>query len=319
MSYSYRTIAKILLAALLLTGCIGTEPTATPALPTTEVATSVAQATLGDTWVRPADGMVMVYVPSGSFLMGSTQADIDATLETCQRNSGSGKCLRVWFENESPEHLVTLDAFWIDRTEVTKAQYRQCVESGHCADVQCAAGFDPKRDDQPASCVDWSHAQTYCDWAGARLPTEAEWEYAARGPEGNIYPWGDAFDPTRLNYCDANCTYEWRDPGYDDGYNRPAPVGSFESGASWCGALDMAGNAWEWVADWYDADYYGRSPVHNPQGPDSGKAHVMRGGSCYYFASYLRSARRTMMFPSSGVSNNSGGFRCAASSVVPIP
>ena len=319
MSSNCKAIATILLGAFLLTGCRRADSAATPVLPSTDLMATSEQAALGDTWVRPADGMVMVYVPAGTFLMGSTQPDIDGALEMCQRNSGTGKCLRVWFENESPQHPVTLDAFWIDRTEVSKAQYSQCVESGHCAEVHCANDLDPKRDDQPAACVDWSHALTYCEWAGARLPTEAEWEYAARGPEGNTYPWGDVFDPTRLNFCDANCTYKWRDQSYDDGYNRPAPVGSFESGASWCGALDMAGNAWEWVADWYDADYYIRSPAHNPQGPDSGTAHVMRGGSCYYFASYLRSARRTMMLSSSGETNNSGGFRCAASSTLPLP
>jgi len=309
----------ILLGAILLTRCAGAKPAATPAPPTTDLTTLPAQATLGDTWTRPADGMVMVHVPGGTFQMGSSQEDIDAALEMCQRNSGSSKCLRVWFENESPQHPITLDAFWIDRTEVTKAQYYQCVESGHCDQVDCEPELNPKLPDQPVACVDWSHAQAYCEWAGARLPTEAEWEYAARGPDGNTFPWGDTHDPTRLNYCDANCTYEWRDHKYDDGYTMTAPVGSFEAGASWCGALDMAGNAWEWVADWYDADYYARSPAHNPQGPDSGEAHVMRGGSCYYFASYVRSARRTLIPPSSGETNNSGGFRCAASSISSLP
>jgi formylglycine-generating enzyme required for sulfatase activity len=259
--------------------------------------------------------MLMVHVPAGTFRMGSSQEEIDGALAMCQRNSGNGTCRRVWFENEFPQHAVTLDAFWIDRTEVTMAQYRQCVQAGHCEEVRCATGLDPKRDDQPAACVDWSHAAEYCKWAGARLPTEAEWEYAARGPDGNIFPWGDTFDPARLNYCDANCTYEWRDAGYDDGHETTAPVGSYTAGASWCGALDMAGNAWEWVADWYAPDYYARSPDRNPRGPDMGKGHVMKGGSCYYFASYVRSARRTLILPSTGETNNSGSFRCAASAL----
>ena len=315
MSNYYRAITIVLLGALLLSGCARAGPAATP-IPLT---TAPTQVTLGDTWTRPADGMVMVYVPGGTFQMGSSQEDIDAALEMCQRNSGSGKCLRVWFENESPQHPVTLDAFWIDRTELTKAQYHQCVESGHCDDVNCGPELDPKRDNQPVACVDWSHAHEYCEWAGARLPTEAEWEYAARGPDGSTFPWGDTFDPAHLNYCDANCTYRWRDPKHDDGYKMTAPVGSFEAGASWCGALDMAGNAWEWVADWYDAGAYASSPAHNPQGPDSGNAHVMRGGSCYYFASYVRSARRTLIPPSAGETNNSGGFRCATSSMPSLP
>ena len=312
-------LAILLLGALLLTGCVGAEPAATPLPAYVEPTRPPGQSILGDTWTRPSDDMVMVAVPGGTFPMGSSQEEIDAALEMCQRNSGSGKCLRVWFENESPQHMVTLDTFWIDRTEVTKAQYRRCVDSGQCDAVDCVPEFNPKRDDQPVACVDWSHAQGYCEWAGARLPTEAEWEYAARGPEGKLFPWGDSFDPMRLNYCDANCTYEWRDARHDDGHNRTAPVGSYETGASWCGALDMAGNAWEWVADWYDDQTYALSPAHNPQGPDTGEAHVMRGGSCYYFAAYVRSARRTWITPSGGQSNNSGGFRCAVSSVPSVP
>ena len=319
MSNCRSTMAMILLGALLLTGCAGTEPAATPVPQPVEPTTPAAQDTLGDTWTRPLDAMVMVYVPAGSFPMGSSQEDIDVALELCQRNSGGGECRRVWFENEGPRHRVTLDAFWIDRTEVTKAQYRRCVESGHCDGVACDPELEPKLDDQPVACVDWAHAQAYCVWAGARLPTEAEWEYAARGPEGHTFPWGDSFDPARLNYCDANCTYKWRDPVHDDGYERTAPAGSYEDGASWCGALDMAGNAWEWVADWYGAQYYAHSPAHNPQGPDSGEAHVMRGGSCYYLAAYVRSARRTSIPPSGGETNNSGGFRCVVPSIPSLP
>jgi sulfatase modifying factor 1 len=295
-------------------------PTATPVPPTataTLLPTETPTTPPPQTRTRSVDGSVMVYVAGGTFPMGSTEAEIDAAVEMCQRNSGTGDCHRSWFEDEAPQHAVTLDAFWIDRTEVTVAQYGRCVAAGQCAAVECPPELNPTHPDQPVACVSWNHAQAYCAWAGARLPTEAEWEYAARGPEGNTFPWGDSFDPTRLNYCDANCTYEWRDAEYDDGYQRTAPVGRFESGASWCGALDMAGNAWEWVADWYDADYYSQSPAYNPQGPDSGKSHVMRGGSCYYFASYLRSARRTWIPPSNGETNNSGAFRCAVTSTSP--
>ena len=180
----------ILLGALLLTACVGAEPAATLIPPVAGLTTPPAQAAIGDTWSRRGDGMVMVYVPGGTFQMGSSQEEIDAALEMCQRNSGSGKCLRVWFENESPQHPVRLDAFWFDRTEVTMAQYRRCVESGHCDGVECEPDLNPKRDDQPVACVDWSHAQAYCQWLGARLPTEAEWEYATRGADGNTFPWG---------------------------------------------------------------------------------------------------------------------------------
>jgi formylglycine-generating enzyme required for sulfatase activity len=162
--------------------------------------------------------MVLVYVPAGAFPMGSSEAAIDGAVEMCVRNSGTGECHRTWFEDESPQHMVTLDAFWIDRLEVTVAQYSQCVEAGHCTSVDCGPELNPKRPDQPVACVSWFDGQANCEWVGARLPTEAEWEYAARGPEGNIFPWGDDFDPVRLNYCDANCTYRWRDAEYDDGY-----------------------------------------------------------------------------------------------------
>ena len=274
---------------------------------------------VSDRSTRPNDGMVMVYVPGGTFQMGSSEANINSALEMCKRNSGSGDCHRAWFENEGPQHTVTLDAYWIDRTEVTSAQYSQCVEHGYCDAVDCGSELNPKYPDQPVACVSWNDAQTYCDWAGVRLPTEAEWEYAARGPDGNTFPWGNSFDPARLNYCDSNCTYEWRDATYDDGFKMTAPVGSFESGASWCGALDMAGNAWEWVADWYEADYYTKSPTHNPQGPEAGTHRVMRGGSCYYIPSYLRSARRASIPPLPGETNNSGAFRCAASVTTVMP
>lgn len=303
------TLAILLLGALLLTGCAGAEPAATPVPAYVEPTMPPAQGILGDTWTRPSDDMVMVAVPGGTFPMGSSQEEIDAALEMCQRNSGSGKCLRGWFENESPQHMVTVDTYWIDRTEVTKAQYRRCVESGHCDAVDCESDFDPKRDDQPVACVDWSHAQGYCEWAGARLPTEAEWEYAARGPEGKLFPWGDSFDPARLNYCDANCTYEWRDAGHDDGYNRTAPVGSYESGASWCGALDMAGNIWEWVQDWWAEDYYARSPAANPQGPETGTLRVARGAS-WFDEPYKDVSFRAPLTPSS-YRMHWVGIRCA--------
>jgi formylglycine-generating enzyme required for sulfatase activity len=257
--------------------------------------------------------MVMVYVPGGSFQMGSSQEDIDAALAMCERNSGSGECHRIWFEDETPQHKVRLSAFWIDRTEVTSAQYRQCVEAGDCVAADCGPELNPKQPDQPVACISWYDAQTYCGWAGARLPSEAEWEYAARGPESSTFPWGNTFDPTRLNYCDANCTYKWRDPLHDDGYMMTAPVGSYVSGMSWCGALDLAGNAWEWVADRYDAEFYSRSPVQNPQGPAQGDERVVRGGSCYYMPSYVRSARRASLPPQSRETNNSGAFRCVKS------
>ena len=272
---------------------------------------------LGDTWTRPADDMVMVYVPDGEFEMGSDNDDLDYMMQLCKEYYGD--CFRGWFKNEQPVHTVVLAGFWIDRTEVTNTQYRQCVGAGGCdppAESSSPMGDlyygNSTYDDYPVVYVSWHQAADYCEWADARLPTEAEWEYAARGPEGRVFPWGDTFDGTRVNYCDANCEFSWADESVDDGYGYTAPVGSYPSGASWCGALDLAGNVWEWVADWYDAAYYGRSPSQNPLGPSSGQERVRRGSSWHYPPDGMRSAVRFGVDPDKP--DNFQGFRCARDS-----
>jgi len=230
-------------------------PANTPAATAILSPTPIPAPVLGDTWLRPADGMVMVYVPAGEFQMGSTEAEVDAALELC--NQYYRGCERRWFEDERPIHPVALDGFWIDQTEVTNAQYARCVAAGAC-DPPAESGSSSRDsyygnsayEDYPVIWVSWDDAVDYCAWAGGRLPTEAEWEYAARGPEGRTFPWGDGFDGTRLNYCDANCELDWSDGAVDDGYADTAPVGSYPAGASWVGALDLAGNVWEWVVDW---------------------------------------------------------------------
>jgi formylglycine-generating enzyme required for sulfatase activity len=234
---------------------------------------------------------VMVYVPGGTFEMGSTEGN----------------------DNEQPVHSVTLDSFWIDKYEVTNAQYRKCVEDRDCEEPGCSGNSDLPAPDQPVVCVSWYDAQGYCEWAQARLPTEAEWEYAARGPQGNKYPWGDTFDGERLNFCDASCPKYQKDTNWDDGYELTAPVGSFEAGASWCEALDMAGNVWEWVNDWYQADYYAVSPDSNPPGPERVEHKVRRGGAWGGNANFVRSADRSWYSPDI-TDDLSGGFRCAAAS-----
>lgn len=272
---------------------------------------------LGDAWTRPADDMVMVYVPGGEFEMGSDNDDLDYMMQLCKEYYGD--CFRGWFKNEQPVHTVALDGFWIDRTEVTNAQYRQCVEAERCdppAESSSPTGDlyygNSTYDDYPVVYVSWHQAADYCEWADARLPTEAEWEYAARGPEGRVFPWGDTFDATRVNYCDANCEFDWADGSVDDGYGYTAPVGSYPDGVSWCGALDLAGNVWEWVADWYDAAYYGRSPSQNPPGPSSGQERVRRGASWHYPPHSMRSAVRFGIAPD--IPDNFQGFRCARDS-----
>ncbi|MDY6877877.1 MAG: SUMF1/EgtB/PvdO family nonheme iron enzyme [Chloroflexota bacterium] len=280
----------LIVGVLVIVGCAG------PGVSVNTGSTEKPPHSVGDTWSRPADEMVMVYVPGGEFEMGGTE-----------------------WGNEQPVHTVALDSFWIDQTEVTNEQYQQCVEAGVC-DSPARSGSatrgsyydDSAYDDHPVIWVDWQQAGSYCEWAGARLPTEAEWEYAARGPEGRLFPWGDEFDGARLNYCDTQCNNFWADEAVGDGYADTAPVGSFPRGASWCGALDMAGNVLEWVADWYE---YEESPPRqqvNPTGPSSGEARIMRGGSWDSPDIAVRSAFRYWEHPNTPY--YSLGFRCAGDS-----
>jgi formylglycine-generating enzyme required for sulfatase activity len=270
---------------------------------------------LGDTRIRRSDGMAMVYVPDGSFHMGSTAAEIDAAFSECEQIQRGGSCEHAWYEAESPQHSVTLDGFWIDQTEVTNAQYRQCVEAGVCEPpTTCDWGDstyeEAAKADHPVVCVDWYGAQAYCDWAGGRLPTEAEWEYAARGPEGYIYPWGDVFDGARLNFCDVNCAFDSKkEANYDDGYERTAPVGSYPAGMSWCGAQDLAGNVWEWVGDFYGG--YPATAQTNPTGPKSGEHRMLRGSCWYHSRIHVRATYRLPFPPVNR--HHDIGFRCVVS------
>jgi eukaryotic-like serine/threonine-protein kinase len=235
---------------------------------------------IGSTTVSERDGMTLVYVPAGEFLMGSTDADTETA------------------SDEKPQHAVTLEAFWIDRTEVTADQYRACVTSGKCGEPRCAGAG---KGNHPVVCVSWQDAANYCAWAGRRLPTEAEWEMAARGADGRKYPWGNASPG-----C-AKANYRGEEGGCVGG---TAAVGSYPAGASPYGALDMAGNVWEWVNDRYDANYYAVSPGSNPQGPATGTSRVLRGGAWYYGSNNLRAAGRHYHVPT--YQHFGIGFRCAA-------
>ena len=189
-------------------------------------ASSLTHPNLGSMQDRQSDGMQMVFVPGGDFQMGSTLEEIDAAIALCQGHYNI--CNRWYYLREDPQHRVTLDSFWIDQTEVSNDQFRACVEADVCLEpLECKKGeptyADPNKIDHPVVCVSWHDAQAYCDWAGARLPTEAEWEYAFRGEAGAIYPWGDEFDGARLNYCDANCEASHADDRYNDGYVKTSP------------------------------------------------------------------------------------------------
>ena len=240
---------------------------------------------------------VMVLVPAGEFTMGRSAK---AEFTGCQERNQD--CQLSAFMDEEPIHHVVLDAFSIDKTEVTNALYKACEDQGACnppqessSNTQSSYYGNPTFDDYPVIYVTWDQARTYCEWRGARLPTEAEWEKAARGTDGRTYPWGEKIDETfaNFNYSVGDTT----------------AVGSYENGKSPYGAYDMAGNVWEWVADWYSDTYYGRSPAENPPGPASGEMRVLRGGSWGLVGVSVSTSYRYARDPAE--SSPDLGFRCA--------
>ncbi len=190
----------------------------------------------------------MALIPEGPFEMGG---DADVALAECEKFAPEVGCQRYWFEDEEPIHTVTLDAFYIDQYEVSNAQYDVCVNAGHCTRPSRSTSFsrndyygNPQYDDYPVIWVDWEQAKTYCEWRGARLPTEAEWEKAARGTEGRLYPWGNRFDAGKANFCDKNCDFDYANLNYNDGYKEIAPVDAYAEGASPPDINNMGGNVW---------------------------------------------------------------------------
>ncbi len=255
------------------------QPTETP-LPTPALG-------IGSTEISPKDGMTLLYVPAGEFLMGSTDADMNAA------------------RDEKPQHAVTLDDYWIDQSEVTNFQYAKCVADDGACTPPSATRSENRYDyyggsefyNYPVIYVNWDQANAYCSWAERRLPTEAEWEKSARGTDGRTYPWGNESPDARLLNYNANVgdtTEVWKYP----------------DGRSLYGAYDMAGNIWEWVNDWYDYAYYQSSPSLNPLGPDTGQYKVLRGGSWVNIDA--RSANRYWYVPRVTY-DVLIGFRCARS------
>ena len=232
----------------------------------------------------------MVYVPAGEFIMGS-DPDVDPMTDEL---------------DELPQHKVFLDAYFIDKHEVSNADYTKFVEAtGHRNSI---FWDNPKfnHPDQPVVGVTWGDVSAYAEWIGKRLLTEAEWEKAARGTDRRIWPWGNEFDPTKCNFDD-----EGKFDGHLDGFAMAAPVKSFEQGASPYGVLNMAGNVAEWVADWFDMEYYAISPVENPKGPPTsgmGKKS-WRGASWFAGSEQMRCAFRE--YDDIVASGQILGFRCA--------
>jgi formylglycine-generating enzyme required for sulfatase activity/predicted Ser/Thr protein kinase len=259
-------------------------------------------------------GVTMLLVPAGEFTMGG---NADAALAECQRSAASNECERDWFSDIEPPHQVYMDDYYIDRTEVTNASYVQCVADRACSPPKKTtsnthSSYYGNHDfsNYPVLYIDWQQAKTYCAWRGAVLPTEAQWEKAARGADGRLYPWGSSFDGTKVNFCDKNCSLDWADKNWDDGYADAAPVGSYMAGASVYGVLDLAGNVWEWVQDWYSASYYSsQASWSNPSGPESGEFHVVRSGAWRADVSDLFTVNRSKYNPFQ--SNDLLGFRCA--------
>lgn len=262
-----------------------------PSTPTIEFAPPSEPVT-GATRVREKDGMIEVFIPAGEFLMGSDEGAVD----------------------EKPPHTVHLDAYWIDQTPITNAMFAQFLNErgnrkqnsvnwyvllrGRIRQTGKVWRVEKDFELHPVVNVNWYGARAYCEWAGAHLPTEAQWEKAARGTDGRTYPWGSREPDESLVNFNKNI-------------RTTTPVGNYPAGASPYGVLDMAGNVWEWCADWYGKAYYRVSPTANPTGPRGGTDRVVRGGSWRDSAIWLRAACRGGGRMSSRT--NYSGFRCARS------
>ena len=265
----------------------------------------------------------MALVPAGEFWMGSTQAEVSQVIEDCQKEGLTEAFCRRWFQRELPRHRVVLDAFYIDRHEVANGLFERFVTAtGHRTTAE-REGYgwiwqqkegkwlrlkvdgatwtvpigpgSSAAPTHPVVQVSWHDAEAYCRWAGKRLPTEAEWEKAARGAHGRRYPWGEAWDASRANGAMTVGTTK--------------PVGPYPAGISPYEVHDMAGSVWEWVADWFDPEYYARSPERNPRGPDSGRLKLLCGGSFDDYPFLVRTAFRNVNTPS--YRTYGVGFRCA--------
>lgn len=242
---------------------------------------------------EPKDPVEMIYIPAGKFLMGTSEKDLELykTLFPLRESER--------YVNEMPQREVYLDAFLIDIHEVTNRKYQNFLRATEYEPKDYLNSPPHDNPDYPALVLVWEDAFAYAAWAGKRLPTEAEWEKAARGADGRIWPWGNQWDASLLSGNDGT--------GEIDGYEQTAPVGQFPQGASPYGVLDMAGNLWEWCSDWYASDYYLHAPNRNPKGPSKGDGHVLKGGDWSVNKDYTRCASRFGGEPGSMLRS----FRCA--------
>jgi formylglycine-generating enzyme required for sulfatase activity len=243
---------------------------------------------------------VMILIPAGGYLAGG---DPKTGYKECVKHAQS--CELEWFEHEGPTSWVWIEKFYLDIYEVTQIDFKKVM------------GKNPskyKGDNLPVERVLWNEAREYCEKIGKRLPTEAEWEKAAKGGGDTLYPWGNEVVSGMANFCDVNCKAYFKAEQFDDGFKGTAPVGSYPPNGY--GLYDMAGNVWEWVSDWYGAGYYKERPQRNPQGPFNeqdlfhihGMKKVLRGGSWGNNAGAMRSSTRSWAH-NSRVSRR--GFRCA--------
>ncbi len=234
---------------------------------------------------RKLDGLDLVLVPAGCFTMGSTEAQLLEAVDSCERYFGPGRCKVDFAVSETPAHEVCFsDPFWIGETEVTNRQY------GSNSSTDMVNMY--RGPDWPRETVTWDEAAQYCQAHNARLPSEAEWEYAARGPSNLIYPWGNEYDLAKVI----------------SGRLNPQDVASTPGGVSWVGAFDLSGSVEEWVADWYAP--YAPGSVTDPQSPAAGETRVLRGGDWYSYAGFfVRTTQRDSATPDTA--NSTIGFRCA--------
>ncbi|MBI5960327.1 MAG: SUMF1/EgtB/PvdO family nonheme iron enzyme [Chloroflexi bacterium] len=260
-----RQTAQALILAQTQTAAAPTAQPPTATLPPTSPAGPVTQ---------EINGLALVQVPAGCWTMGLDDAGLAAALELCKAERGG--CDPITFKKEMPGHEVCVSDYWIGQTEITNAQYAECVAAEFCDAPAESANSptyygDPGYENYPVVGITWFQAQKFAAWKDCSLPTEAQWEYAARGPENRMYPWGDVYDEAGSNSCLPG---DWTCGGMDADL---FPVGSFPAGASWVGALDLSGNAAEWVSDMY-GDYPAEAQ-NDPTGPTSGDGSITRGGS----------------------------------------